>query len=176
MKYLTRSIEQFLLRENNEQNVEHNNNERKRLWGNVFTVWRLIHITAFSACVCGRRLRCSAEIGIFLSLRWRSPLRNPQTAAASVNEPWERKIVNVSQEYVNTLSRWRERSCCCLWGFKMDNEFKWALWENVFCMNQYQHINERCVGILWMCFKICVHRKLLFPDSVVSKGNSYTYE
>ena len=48
---------------------------------------RLIHITAFSACVCGRRLRCSAEIEKFLSLRWRSPLWNPQTAAASVNEP-----------------------------------------------------------------------------------------
>ena len=48
---------------------------------------RLIHITAFSACVCGRWLHCSAEIGIFLSLHWRSPLRNPQTVAASVNEP-----------------------------------------------------------------------------------------
>ena len=48
---------------------------------------RLIHITAFSACVCGRWLRCSAEIEKFLSLRWRSPLWNPQTAAASVNEP-----------------------------------------------------------------------------------------
>ena len=30
---------------------------------------RLIHITAFSACVCGRLLRCSAEIEKFLSLR-----------------------------------------------------------------------------------------------------------
>ena len=30
---------------------------------------RLIHITAFSACVCGRGLRCSAEIEKFLSLR-----------------------------------------------------------------------------------------------------------
>ena len=50
---------------------------------------RLIHITAFSACVCGRRLHCSAEIEKFLSLRWRSPLRNPQTAAASVNEPYK---------------------------------------------------------------------------------------
>ena len=48
---------------------------------------RLIHITAFSACVCGRRLRCSAEIEKFLSMHWRSPLRNPQTAAVSVNEP-----------------------------------------------------------------------------------------
>ena len=48
---------------------------------------RLIHITAFSACICGRRLRCSPVIEKFLSLRWCSSLRNPQTAAASVNEP-----------------------------------------------------------------------------------------
>ena len=50
---------------------------------------RLIHITAFSACICGRLLRCSAEIEKFLSLQWCSPLRNPQTAAASVNHTLE---------------------------------------------------------------------------------------
>ena len=53
---------------------------------------RLIHITAFSACVCGRLLHCSAEIEKFLSLRWRSPLHNPQTAAASVNQPLRGRI------------------------------------------------------------------------------------
>ena len=36
----------------------------------VSVLWlKLIHITAFSACVCGRQLRCSAEIEKFLSLR-----------------------------------------------------------------------------------------------------------
>ena len=57
-------------------------------WSSIHTsVLRLIHITAFSACVCGRLLHCSAEIEKFLSLRWRSLLRNPQTTAASVNQP-----------------------------------------------------------------------------------------
>ena len=62
-------------------------NSRNDYFITVGNTLRLIHITAFSACVCGRLLRCSAEIEKFLSLRWRSPLRNPQTAAASVNQP-----------------------------------------------------------------------------------------
>ena len=48
---------------------------------------RVIHITVFSACVCGRQLRFSREIENFLSLRWRSPLLKTQTAASSVNQP-----------------------------------------------------------------------------------------
>ena len=56
----------------------------KHPWGSQL---RLIHITAFSTCICSRRLHCSAEIEKLLSLHWHSPLRNPQTAAASVNEP-----------------------------------------------------------------------------------------
>ena len=46
---------------------------------------RLIHITAFSACVCGRWLRFCREN--FLSLHWRSPLWKTQTTASSVNQP-----------------------------------------------------------------------------------------
>ena len=71
--------------------------------GRVNEPLRLIHITAFSACVCGRRLRCSAEIEKFLSLCWCSPLRNPQTAAASVNEPL--RPVHTSREKRSGLVR-----------------------------------------------------------------------
>ena len=53
---------------------------------------RVIHITAFSACVCGRRLRFRREIENFLSLHWRSPLRKTQTAASSVNQPLVEKL------------------------------------------------------------------------------------
>ena len=65
--------------------------KKKRNWTNLtrhsLLPLRLIYITEFSACICSRWLCCSAEIEKFLSLHWCSPLRNPQTAAASVNEP-----------------------------------------------------------------------------------------
>ena len=48
---------------------------------------RVIHITAFSTCVCSRWLRFRREIENFLSLCWCSPLRKTQTAASSVNQP-----------------------------------------------------------------------------------------
>ena len=48
---------------------------------------RLIHITAFSACICGRRLHFCREIENFLSLHWHSPPLKTQTAASSVNQP-----------------------------------------------------------------------------------------
>ena len=46
----------------------------------------LIHFTAFSSCVCGRRLHFCREIENFLSLHWHSPLWKMQTAVSSVNQ------------------------------------------------------------------------------------------
>ena len=48
--------------------------------------FRLIHI-GFDAAACGRWLHWHREIEKFVSLCWHSLLWNPQTAAASVNEP-----------------------------------------------------------------------------------------
>ena len=48
---------------------------------------RLIHITAFSTCICGRRLSFCREIKNILSLCCCSPLWKMQTAELSVNQP-----------------------------------------------------------------------------------------
>ena len=101
-------------------------------WSWVIRFLRLIHITAFSACVCGRRLRCSAEIEKFLSLHWRSPLRNLQTAAASVNEPLEREIVPSSKYF--------QLNCDNSWIF--DKYFK----PMRACVNRFGIRNWRCLS------------------------------
>ena len=79
-----------------------------------FQILRVIHITAFSACVCGRRLRFCREIENFVSLRWRSPLRKMQTAASNVNQPldglynfrllWQRKFGKLGLEFCQKLT------------------------------------------------------------------------
>ena len=85
---------------------------------NPATTLRVIHITAFSACVCGRRLRFRREIENFLSLRWRSPLWKMQTAASSVNQPLGSGTAPFSYNSFNCLTLLCWPSCDV---YRLDN-------------------------------------------------------
>ena len=73
-------------------------------------VLRVIHITAFSVCVCGRWLRFRREIENFLSLHWCSPLRKTQTAASSVNQPLKSSMLEFSRCFSNSICYHGENS------------------------------------------------------------------
>ena len=67
---------------------------------------KLIHITAFEVCICGRQLHFSREIEIFLFMCWHTPLRKTQTAASSVNQPLEFAHFNLNLAPVFLPSLW----------------------------------------------------------------------